>query len=269
LAPPGRAFLPTASSSSAVRVMASGKQAAPLVRTMVTSGPSGRPTVVGQTAPIPMRPSPAAPLPAHVEEQISTADAHLGNMAAAAAMIGPAHNESDDNADNSLSPRKKRKSVEEPSAPLPPTNVRAHEVLLTRISNMTGLPRGCIQLEAPAGADGKVHASKLRVHIKCTAMLQPRMEWVHHQTWLKRQQELAGDEEPTEADSPGRRQGCFRSRGRARVRPPPVSFSPESAHVVLVQSSWPEEDAATAAVKEAAAAEQDPSLHLQRMMRID
>jgi len=173
-----------------------------------------------------------------------------------------------DNADASVSPRKKRKSVEEPSAPLASTHVHAHDLLLSRISSMTGLPRGCIQLEAPADANGVVHASKLRVHIKCTAMLQPRMEWVHNQAWLKRQADLAGDEERDGADSPGRRKGAWRgASGRMPSRT--ISFDESPAQVILVESSWPAEDAATAAVKEAAAAEADPSAHLARMMRID
>lgn len=176
--------------------------------------------------------------------------------------------------------RKKRKSVEEPSAHLPPSgdSIRARDQLLSRISTMTGLPRGCIHLEqapaAEAGA-GSSNSTRIRVHIKCTAMLQPVVEWNQNQAWLRRQGELAGVE--TEAEDylqqARANPGCLRKSGHHAKAPSQarrVGFSANPPEVMEVLSSNSGEVATNTAevVKSAAEAEADPAVHFAQAMRL-
>mmetsp|Transcript_11735 Transcript_11735/g.30611 ORF Transcript_11735/g.30611 Transcript_11735/m.30611 type:complete len:237 (-) Transcript_11735:219-929(-) len=79
-------------------------------------------------------------------------------------------------------------------APAPRVHDPVHQQLIDRVARLTGFPSAIIEIHStePVGTrpGGPV---KHRIRIKCTAMLQPRVEWAQHQTWLARQAELAGD----------------------------------------------------------------------------
>jgi hypothetical protein len=99
-------------------------------------------------------------------------------------------------------------------------SARARELVLTQIAAQTGLPRICLQLHASPedtdGVDGSTQ--RLRVQIRCNAMLQPHNEWTSHQTWLRRQEELGGDDVAKLAESHAREPARVRSSIRRDPR---------------------------------------------------
>lgn len=183
---------------------------------------------------------------------------------------------------SATSPRKKRKSLDDASAPLEPhvlnhNQQNARELLLGRIALQTGLPRGCLQLESlhdPMDGTAGPSRPRLRVHIKCNAMLQPSSEWAYNQSWLRRQVELAGDEvaeaavgsASTESRASAMR-SCFRDSAKARhdarlVRTIRFDESPPQVMETLPDERPSERpaNAVAAAFAAAAAGESDPSV---------
>ncbi|KAG8471177.1 hypothetical protein KFE25_009598 [Diacronema lutheri] len=185
------------------------------------------------------------------------------------------------------SPRKKRKSLDDASAAVEPTglihqNHNARELLLARLASQTGLPRGCLQLESVPDPTAPHARPRLRVHIKCNAMLQPSSEWVYNQSWLRRQDELAGETEveaahpATSERAPSDRRACLRAAAvtaRAANSSRGVTFDAAPPAILdMLPADVPHSElpaaAVAAAVAAAAAGESDPAAGFDQLMRL-